>query len=232
MKLAISTTARFTAIAAGALMSLSAAHAATTDIAPAPLANASTAVVKPNLMFILDDSASMDRDHMPDWIATEEICKDYSTSGVDYLRDCSFGDPAYNNAQSNAVYYNPNVTYKPPVQYNGTLMKSYNSSTLWKTVPNDGYGVQFTGTVNLLDNGIPDYVWCSSNSPSSSNREYGNLPNSQCKWPIEGGLWNWGSSSCCSICWRATRLFAPKAQQWWRRAWTSCSPKSSSTTAK
>ncbi len=59
----------------------SAVYGASTDIAPAPLANASTAVVKPNLMFILDDSGSMGRDYMPDYVDDEELCKDYSTCG-------------------------------------------------------------------------------------------------------------------------------------------------------
>jgi len=195
MKLTISTTARLTAFAAGAFMSLSAAYAATTDIAPAPLANASTAVVKPNLMFILDNSRSMDEDHMPDYIADEEVCKGYDTSGVDYLQTCSFGDAAYNNSRSNAVYYNPNVTYLPPVQYNGTYMKSYKTSTDWASVPNDGYGIQFSGSINLRDNGIPDYVWCNTNSPSSSNREYANVPNGQCKLPIVSGQWTYPNST-------------------------------------
>lgn len=195
MKLTISTTARLTAIVAGALMSLSAAYAATTDIAPAPLANASTAVVKPNLMFILDDSGSMGRNYMPDYVAREELCKDYSTSGRDYLRDCDFGDPAFNNSQFNAVYYNPNVTYTPPVNYNGTSMKSYNSIGSWGSVPDDAYGIQSTSTTDLADKGIPDYVWCNTWSPSDSNREYANLPNSQCKWPIESGEWAYPNSN-------------------------------------
>jgi type IV pilus assembly protein PilY1 len=195
MKLTKSTTARLTAIAAGACMSLSTAYAATTDIAPAPLANASTAVVKPNLMFILDDSGSMDRDHMPDWVEREQICKGYNTSGVDYLDRCDFGDPAYNNSRSNAVYYNPDVTYLPPAKYDGSSMTSYNSSSRWASVPNDGYGIQFSGSINLRDNGIPDYVWCNTGSPSSSNREYGNVPNGQCKLPIESGEWKYPNSN-------------------------------------
>ncbi len=93
------------------------------------------------------------------------------------------------------MYYNPAVTYRPPVLYDGTYMKSYDDSTDWAAVPNDGYGIQFTGTVNLRDNGIDDYVWCSTNSPSSSNREYANVPNSQCKLPIEGGLWKYPNST-------------------------------------
>lgn len=42
------------------------AYAAETDIANAPLSSSSTDVVKPNIMFILDDSGSMDNSYSPD----------------------------------------------------------------------------------------------------------------------------------------------------------------------
>jgi type IV pilus assembly protein PilY1 len=171
------------------------AYGAATDIAPAPLANASTTVVKPNLMFILDDSGSMDRDHMPDWVDDDEICKDRSTWGVDYLRNCQFGDPAYNNSGVNAVYYNPAVTYEPPVLFDGTSMKSYDDTNDWAAVPYDGFGVQSTSNINLRDNGIPDYVWCSTNWPSSSEVRYENIPNNRCKLPIENGIWKYPNSN-------------------------------------
>jgi type IV pilus assembly protein PilY1 len=181
-------------------------YGASTDIAPAPLANASTAVVKPNLMFILDDSGSMDRDHMPDWATREELCKDHSTSGRDYLRDCQDGDPALHNAKFNAVYYNPDVTYRPPALADGTSMKSYDDSADWAAVPNDGYGVQSSSTTNLRDNGIPDYVWCNTSSPSSTNRSYANVPNSQCKLPIEAGLWKYPNSDGTRYSYRHSML--------------------------
>lgn len=50
----------------GALAAFSVAAASTTDIAQVPLNTASKTVIKPNLMFVLDDSGSMARDHMPD----------------------------------------------------------------------------------------------------------------------------------------------------------------------
>ena len=40
--------------------------AADTDIASAPLITSSSTAVKPNLMFTLDDSGSMDWEYMPD----------------------------------------------------------------------------------------------------------------------------------------------------------------------
>ena len=61
-------------------------------------------------------------------------------------------------------------------------------------VPYDGFGVQSTSTVNLRDNGISDYVWCNTNWPTNSNREYANVPNSECKLPIEAGIWKYPNS--------------------------------------
>ena len=50
------------------LLAAGGAHASTVDISSVPLTNATASVVKPNLMFILDDSGSMDWDFMPDWV--------------------------------------------------------------------------------------------------------------------------------------------------------------------
>ena len=41
--------------------------AASVALATAPLATATTSTVKPNVMFILDDSGSMGWDYLPDW---------------------------------------------------------------------------------------------------------------------------------------------------------------------
>ncbi|MCC2632808.1 MAG: pilus assembly protein PilY [Ramlibacter sp.] len=77
--------------------------AATTDIANAPLFTSSNASVKPNIMFILDDSGSMARAYMPD-----EASEFDSTE---------YGQRA---AQCNGVAYDPSVTYSPPVDFEGT----------------------------------------------------------------------------------------------------------------
>src|SRR5258707_2049662 len=82
------------------------------DIAPAPIAQASTAVVKPNLMFVLDDSGSMGSDFMPDSVR-DSYCKDADNT----LQDCRFGMPAYNAALFNTMYYDPAITYTPPTKY-------------------------------------------------------------------------------------------------------------------
>jgi type IV pilus assembly protein PilY1 len=71
---------------------------AATDLSDTPLASSSTASVKPNILFILDDSLSMDRGYMPDEMGS-------STSKA-----------TYRNHLCNTIYYNPAITYTPPPQ--------------------------------------------------------------------------------------------------------------------
>src|SRR5665647_2352279 len=67
-----------------------AAQAASVAIATAPLATATTSTVLPNLMFMLDDSGSMDWDYMPDHV-NDSLCKGSGSS----LSQCQAGDPPY-----------------------------------------------------------------------------------------------------------------------------------------
>ena len=78
------------------------ARAALTDIAQAPLASSSTTVVKPNVLFTLDDSGSMGWGFMPDSIEGR-----INTTG-------------YKNHLCNSVYYNPNIVYATPRNADGT----------------------------------------------------------------------------------------------------------------
>lgn len=80
----------------------SAAYAATTDIANSPMASSGNTSVKPNLMFILDDSGSMDWEYLPDSVSNND------------------GKFCYRNNYYNGVYYNPDVTYTLPVYADGT----------------------------------------------------------------------------------------------------------------
>lgn len=76
--------------------------AATTDIADSPMASSGNTSVKPNIMFILDDSGSMDWEYLPDSVNNnnDKYC--------------------YRNSYYNGVYYNPDVTYEVPVNADGT----------------------------------------------------------------------------------------------------------------
>ncbi|MDP1690778.1 MAG: PilC/PilY family type IV pilus protein [Burkholderiaceae bacterium] len=81
----------------GALGLANAALAQLTDVANVPLSTTAPTVIKPNVMFILDDSGSMAWDYMPD--------------------DARFPTTRYgrNASQCNGVAYNPAATYRVPV---------------------------------------------------------------------------------------------------------------------
>lgn len=92
---------RFILAMLGAL-ALGAAHAASTDIGTAPLFTSSNSSVKPNIMFILDDSGSMSWDYLP-----------INFSTTKYGRKSS---------QCNGVAYNPSLVYDLPVDAAGTAV--------------------------------------------------------------------------------------------------------------
>jgi type IV pilus assembly protein PilY1 len=88
-------------LAAGLALALP-ALAQSVELATSPMTTSTTTTVKPNLMFVLDDSGSMDWDYMPD------NAKNFA------------GNYGYNTSQCNGVYYNPAITYSPPVKPTST----------------------------------------------------------------------------------------------------------------
>ncbi len=170
------------ALVLGMGLAMTTVNAALTDIAAAPMANTASAVVKPNLLFLLDDSGSMDWDFMPDSVAFDPACRDTGSN----LQTCNFGDPAYNSAQFNGIAYSPAITYTAAVNYDGTSKTNY---TTWTAVPNDAYGIQFSGTINLTTS-YPDTVWCNTGSASVADRT-APFASGKCKRPIQGGVWTY-----------------------------------------
>ena len=145
---------------AAALASVS--HAATTDIAQVPLVTSAPNAVLPNLMFVLDDSGSMNWDFLPDYV-DDNRCR---SGGATSTASGSFGaacanEPPYRSPSYNGSYYNPAITYRPPLYANGTSWPTQNAaaSASWTSVRNDAYGVQFTGTTNLVT-GYADVEYC------------------------------------------------------------------------
>ncbi|WP_293937565.1 pilus assembly protein [Iodobacter sp.] len=89
-----------------------------------PLSTLTTGDVKPNVMFILDDSGSMAWSHMPD-------------SAYYYQNKVG-----YANAQCNGVYYNPNTKYAPPKSADGTSsMDNASFTNAWY----DGHNLNHAG---------------------------------------------------------------------------------------
>jgi len=128
-------------------------NSAVTDISDAPLVTSSTSSVHSNLMFILDDSGSMDSNYLPDWANTS----------TPYL---------FRNVAYNGNYYDPAVRYLPPAYFTSAGLAdtvTYPSMTgvstatggdsaasvgspNWKDVPRDKYGVQSSSEDNLEGN--------------------------------------------------------------------------------
>ena len=80
-----------------------AVQAAQTDIASTPIVTTTAALVKPNVMLLMDASGSMGRTHMPDEVETQTL-------------PTSVG---YKSSQCNALYYNPAQQYFLPKRYDG-----------------------------------------------------------------------------------------------------------------
>ena len=114
-------------IAAGLALPLPAIPAAV-ELATVPMATSSTTVVKPNLMFVLDDSGSMAWDYMPD------DAKNFS------------GNYGYNASQCNGVYYNPDTVYLPPVSSTGAPLNA--TPTTFAAAYKNGFSTG-AGTTNL-----------------------------------------------------------------------------------
>ncbi|WP_040039805.1 pilus assembly protein [Noviherbaspirillum autotrophicum] len=131
------------------------ALSASVSLATTPLATATNTTVLPNLMFVLDSSGSMGWNYLPDW-ANDNLCK--NTTGA-YDKAC-VNQPPFQSPDFNGVYYNPEIRYVPAVNFDGT---SKPSQTTWTSVKNDAYGVQSTGSTNLVT-GYVDVEWCTDTS--------------------------------------------------------------------
>ncbi|MDD5242203.1 MAG: PilC/PilY family type IV pilus protein [Sulfuricella sp.] len=108
------------------LLASTCTFAATTDISSSPLASSSSIAVKPNVMFILDDSGSMGWEYLPDSVGNDD------------------GKYCYRNHLYNRVYYDPTYTYTLPVDSAGA---SYANAS-YGTAKTNGFSAA-SSTVNL-----------------------------------------------------------------------------------
>jgi type IV pilus assembly protein PilY1 len=102
-----------------------------------PLSTLSVGDVKPNVMFILDDSGSMAWSHMPDevvnWQKTVVDVPDWRKT------------VGYRSALCNGVYYDPTITYSAPKNANGTDRPNSSFNAAWY----DGFSTGSTTTHDL-----------------------------------------------------------------------------------
>jgi type IV pilus assembly protein PilY1 len=101
------------------------AQAQVADIASQPLGKSSSTAVQANLMFIMDDSGSMGWNFLPDQGNFAGYCFGYS--GV------------------NRIFFDPNTTYLPPLQADGTSFPN----AVFDNVMNDGFKPS-QGSTNLI----------------------------------------------------------------------------------
>ncbi|MEI8031542.1 MAG: pilus assembly protein PilY, partial [Comamonadaceae bacterium] len=114
------------------------AGATTTDVAPSPIftSTSATTEVKPNVMFVLDDSGSMDWDYMPD--AANDFRWQYG----------------FHSSQCNGVYYDPTITYTSPVDALGVPFANSSFANAWDDGYNTGSGsTNLTGSYYYLYSG-------------------------------------------------------------------------------
>lgn len=104
------------------------ATSATVELATVPMASSTSTTVRPNLMFVLDDSGSMDWDYMPD------NARNFA------------GKYGFNSNQCNGTYYNPAITYLPPVNASGAPLNA--TATSFTAAYKDGFNTA-AGTTNL-----------------------------------------------------------------------------------
>lgn len=131
------------------------ALAAPVDFATSPLANTPLTDIKPNMLYVMDDSGSMAREYMPDWANDRPIF---------------FADASYNS-----LAYNPAIRYLPPVNFTsaGIDTTTYQSQTgtttatganadakpNWRSVKSDPYLSNSTGNLESLNGGLGPRFW-------------------------------------------------------------------------
>lgn len=137
------------ALLATTLVLPSPSFAALADLADNPLSSATTSQVKPNILFVLDDSGSMGWDYMPDGMSSSTIGR--------------------RNYKCNLVYYNPGVAYVVPKTSTGDSVNSGTPSS-FSAAYNAGfhsYSSSSSSTSNLItsfrahsgDSSQPAYYW-------------------------------------------------------------------------
>ena len=157
--------ARFVLLLVGALGVGSSVESGPLTIATEPLGTA-TSSIKPNVMFLLDDSGSMFREYMPEYVVAPTpvlsgvgvlipgtaACFDNGDSAdgetagniAGAINACRPGDPPYNSPDFNTIYYNPAIYYRPALNYDGTEKPSQDALNTadWTKVRTDEYNIE------------------------------------------------------------------------------------------
>lgn len=163
------------------------AHAAPTAIAQLPLLNITgSGTVKPNLMLLYDNSGSMSSNFTPDYVDDSSTCRARATLAGG-TRGCRIGDPPFASPDFNRQYYDPRVSYTPPVKADGSSYPSMTAAATsnWAEVTTDGFNVNNVDLQGKGDNntnlvtGFPDLRWCDGSGNCSYNRNGYSFPSDE-----------------------------------------------------
>lgn len=92
--------------------------------APGPLSDEPlylATVVEPNIMFLLDDSGSMGREYMPDDLRNGDYDGITSTGeNGSNQNGVNAENPFYFSSKVNKIWFDPDITYTPPMKSDGT----------------------------------------------------------------------------------------------------------------
>ncbi|WP_300655471.1 PilC/PilY family type IV pilus protein [Pseudomonas sp.] len=141
------------------LMTFALSQSAVAAFTPAQVPLSLGGQVEPNVMFLLDDSGSMRWGFMPDELrpsyldvnqrpASSSGCRDRGNYAGTYTHFCSETGHRYLvSSKLNTIYYNPDVSYLPPLKADGTR----SSNAIFSSAYLDGYAQSGTA-INLSDN--------------------------------------------------------------------------------
>ena len=175
------------------------AYAALTPLADVPIA--AKVAAKPNIVYSLDDSGSMNLNFLPDFVIGN-YCRNANGRTIGA---CATGSPPsfsftgittpLHAAEFNKLYYNPDVTYDPPFDGTGKqwptagaryYAQTPGNTTNWTRVRTDPYLLPTPATApnapnasansaNLVSN-VSVTMWCNSDWPNDTaigtNGEY------------------------------------------------------------
>ncbi len=154
-----------------------------------PIQTAGSGTVKPNIMFILDNSGSMLLDTMGDNVIAQTNCKGFASSAINqFTRNCVANSSANNETnandpvfspragsgfapdaplmayQFNTLYYNPNIVYSPPIKSDLTMWSNQSLTSAQENAFSTG-NVTFNMTTDVYET-----YFCTKNNPTTSEK--------------------------------------------------------------
>ncbi len=168
---------------------------AAVDIANVPLFL--TASVDPNLMFILDDSGSMQFELMPDGLIYQDARYVFPRAsgiygGSDYGNRVPTVDDneSYNararSPQVNTLYYNPSVTYTPWSRYDGSLYPPAVPSCALHNPERTGTTAAYCRDLTVDNGNYNSNYWCTTSGCNNGTKTF---------WPATYFWHNGGSET-------------------------------------